>query len=88
MGGGGDDVLIFLYLERPPSRGQNLEKLQWVACKRVPVAVSAMIHPGTCQPRKNIVGRAHDPGRKGLMWQDRENGPGRWQVPSCLFWQE
>ena len=85
---GGNDCPIFLYLERPPTRGQNPEKLHLVTRKRAPVSVSAMIHPGTFQPRKNIAGFVQDPGRKALMWQGRANGACRWQVPPFVFWQE
>ena len=79
---GGHDLPIFLCVERPPSRGQHPDKLDLLACKRVPAAVSAMIPPGIFQPRKNIVGWAQDRGRKQLMWQGRENGACMWQVPA------
>ena len=82
---GGNDCPTFVRLERPPSLGQCPEKLDLLACKRAPAAVSAMIHPGILQPRKNIVGWARDPGRKQLMWQGRENGACTWQVPPLSF---
>ena len=80
---GGNDFPIFFYLELPPSRGQNPEKMHLVACKRAPVAVSATIHPGTFQPRKNIVGLV-----QALAAGRRQSGACRWQVPPFVFWQE
>ena len=77
---GRSDCLIFLYLERPPTLGQNPEKLHLPASKRAPVSVGAMIRPCHFQPRKNIVGWVQYPGRNQLMWPDRENGACQWEV--------
>ena len=85
---GVNDCSIFLCLERPPSRGPHPEKLDLLACKRALAAVSAMIRPGNFQPKKSIVGWAQDPGRKELLWPDRENGACTWQVPPFVFWQD
>ena len=77
---GKHDFPIFLYMERPPTMGQNSEKLHLLACKRAPVSASAMIRPRHFQPRNNIVGWAQYLGRNQLMWQDRENGACQWEV--------
>ena len=72
---------LILHTQQPPRRGRIPVKMELLACERAPTAASAMIHPASFQPRKNIVGWVRDLGRKHLMWQDRENGACTWQAP-------
>ena len=82
-----NDFQIFLYMEREPRNG-GVEKLHMLACKTVPKAVRMLLHPGAFQPRKNQAGWTQDPGRREMIWQERENGACTWAVEDMVFRQD
>ena len=78
---------LFLYMERPPRRGNQNEQLHLLACTDVPRPVEATLHPSAFAPRRMPApGPVSDPSRKQMMWQEGENGPVTFQVQNMIFW--
>ena len=84
----GNDFPIFLYMERQPHTGGNVEQLHMLACKTVPKAVRRILHPGAFQPRRRHPGWVQDPGRNSHIWQESENGTCTWKVQEMVFQQQ
>ena len=78
----GVEFPVYIYLEKPPRIGTNPERLHLFACKQVPKAVRLTVHPAAFKSRRAIPGWIMDPGRKGWIWQEAENGACSWEVPS------
>ncbi len=71
---GDQEFPIFLYMERPPQKGQHPEQLHLLACCEVPAAVQHSVQPSSWQPRKGQSGWVVDPGRGQWMHQQAQNG--------------